>query len=67
MLRNITYQGITPEFWGSCDAVAGPDEWHPWGLLNCGKGEPMQTMWVAHAVAPARFRQVRIGVGGESE
>ncbi len=64
MLRNVTYQGRTPEFWGSCDAIAGPDEWHVWGLLNCGKGEPMQVMWVGHGVAPARFRNVRVGVGG---
>lgn len=67
MLRNITYQGQTPEFWGSCDAIAGPEEWHVWGLLNCGKGEPMQVMWVGHGVAPARFRGVRVGVGGEAE
>ncbi len=64
MLRNVTYQGITPEFWGGCDAIAGEEEWHPWGLLNCGKGEPMQVMWVGHGVAPARFRDVRVGVGG---
>jgi len=67
MLRNTTYQGITPEFWGSCDAIAGPDEWHPWGLTSCGKGEPVQVMWVGHGVAPARFRNVRVGVGGERE
>src|SRR5262249_54597247 len=27
MLRDATYTGITPEFWGTLDAVAGPDEW----------------------------------------
>lgn len=64
MLRNTTYQGITPEFWNGCDAIAGPDEWVPWGVVNCGKGEPMQVMWVGHGVAPARFRNVRVGVGG---
>jgi TldD protein len=64
MLRNTTYQDVTPQFWGKCDAVAGPDEWHAWGLLSCGKGEPVQVMWVGHAVAPARFREVRVGVGG---
>ncbi len=63
MLRNTTYQGVTPEFWSGCDAIAGPQEWRPWGLLNCGKGEPMQVMWVGHGVAPARFRGVRVGVG----
>ncbi len=67
MLRNVTYQGVTPEFWGGCDAIAGEDEWYPWGLLNCGKGEPMQVMWVGHGVAPARFRNVRVGVGAEEE
>jgi TldD protein len=63
MFRNTTYQGITPEFWGSCDGIAGAEEWRPWGLLSCGKGEPVQVMWVGHAVAPARFRNVRVGVG----
>jgi TldD protein len=67
MLRNTTYQGVTPEFWAGCDAIAGSEEWHPWGILNCGKGEPMQVMWVGHAVAPARFRNVRVGVGGETQ
>ncbi len=63
MLRNVTYQGVTPEFWGKCDAVAGADEWRTWGVLNCGKGEPMQVMWVGHGVSPSRFRDVRVGVG----
>ena len=67
MLRNTTYQGITPEFWGKCDAIAGPQEWRAWGLLSCGKGEPVQLMWVGHAVAPARFREVNVGVGGGGE
>jgi len=61
-LRNTTYQGLTPEFWAGCDAIAGPDEWHAWGLTSCGKGEPVQGMWVGHGVAPARFRNVRVGV-----
>ena len=30
---------------------------------NCGKGEPMQTHRVGHGAAPARFRNVRVGVG----
>jgi TldD protein len=63
MVRNPTYTGITPEFWGSCDAICGPDEWQLWGVPNCGKGEPMQTHRVGHGAAPARFRNVRVGVG----
>jgi TldD protein len=62
MLKNPTYTGITYDFCGSCDAIAGQDEWHLCGVPNCGKGEPMQTAHVGHGVAPSRFRNVRIGV-----
>jgi TldD protein len=63
MIKNPTYTGITPEFWRSCDGIAGADEWVLWGVPNCGKGEPMQIMRVGHGCAPARFRNVRVGVG----
>lgn len=63
MYKNATYTGITPQFWGSCDAVCGRDEWIVWGLPNCGKGEPMQVMRTGHGAAPARFRNVQVGVG----
>jgi len=62
LVRNPTYQGMTPQFWASCDAICGEDEWKVWGVPNCGKGEPMQIMQVGHGVAPARFRQVMVGV-----
>ena len=62
MLRNTTYQGNTPDFWGSCDAIGNKQEWKLWGVLNCGKGEPGQGMHVGHGTAPARFRGVRVGV-----
>jgi len=63
LLKNATYTGITPEFWNGCDAVAGKKEWHLWGIPGCGKGEPMQVMRVGHGTAPARFRNVQVGVG----
>jgi TldD protein len=63
LVKNPTYTGITPEFWGSCDAICGPDEWTLWGVPNCGKGEPMQVGHVGHGAAPARFRGVKVGVG----
>jgi TldD protein len=62
MLKNATYTGITPEFWGSCDAICNENHWHIWGLPNCGKGEPMQAAHVAHGAAPARFRKVQVGI-----
>lgn len=63
MIRNPTYTGITPEFWGSCDAIGSESDWRLWGVPNCGKGEPMQTHRVGHGAAPARFRHVQVGVG----
>jgi TldD protein len=62
LLRNPSYAGVTPRFWGSCDAVCSPDEWQLISLLDCGKGEPGQVMRVSHGVAPARFRDVEVGV-----
>jgi TldD protein len=64
MLKNPTYTGITPEFWGSLDMLAGGAEWIHWGVPNCGKGQPMQTARTGHSAAPARFRGVRVGVKG---
>ncbi|MBI3972650.1 MAG: TldD/PmbA family protein [Chloroflexi bacterium] len=61
-LKNATYTGITPEFWRSCDAVCNRDHWYPWGTPNCGKGQPPQSMHTGHGAAPARFRNVRVGV-----
>jgi TldD protein len=60
LLRNPVYTGITPEFWRSCDAVGDRASWQVWGLPNCGKGDPMQTMRVAHGAPAARFRNVEM-------
>jgi TldD protein len=63
ILKNPIYGGTTPRFWHGCDSVCGPGEWRSWGLLSCGKGDPMQLMAVAHGAAPARFRSVTVGSG----
>ena len=62
MLRNCTYTGITPQFWGSCDAICKEGHWQMWGTPNCGKGQPGQVGHTGHGSAPARFRGVRVGV-----
>jgi TldD protein len=62
MLRNPTYAGFTPQFWGGLDAVCSRPAWKLWGVLNCGKGEPGQAMHVSHGAAPARFRDVQVGI-----
>jgi TldD protein len=62
MVKNPTYTGITPQFWNSCDAIANRGHWQMWGTPNCGKGEPGQVAHVGHGAAPARFRNVQVGV-----
>jgi TldD protein len=62
LLKNPTYQGMTVEFWNSCDAICDRDHWVLWGIPSCGKGQPGQTMGTGHGGAPARFRNVRVGV-----
>ena len=62
LLKNCIYSGITPEFWDRCDGIGDEKSWKLWGTPNCGKGEPMQTMGTGHGTAPARFRDVQVGV-----
>ena len=58
--KNPVYTGVTTQFWRSCDAVCSKKHWELFGTPNCGKGEPSQTMYVGHGVAPARFRNVTV-------
>ena len=64
MVRNPTYTGIGPQFWGAMDMLGGGSEWIHWGVPNCGKGQPMQTAHTGHPSVPARFRGIRVGVRG---
>ena len=62
LFKRPTYQGITPKFWNSCDAICNENHWRLWGVDNCGKGQPGQSAGMSHGVAPARFRKVTVGV-----
>lgn len=62
LLKNCSYAGITPEFWSSCDAIGGTQDYVDWGVPNCGKGQPMQIIWAGHGAAPARFRACDVGM-----
>ncbi len=63
MIKNPTYQGITPQFWNSCDAICDENHWTLWGVPNCGKGQPGQRAEMSHGAAPTRFRKVKVGLG----
>ncbi|MGA9350977.1 MAG: TldD/PmbA family protein [Anaerolineae bacterium] len=62
LYKNATYTGITPQFWAGCDAICSEKHWNVWGTPNCGKGQPPQAAHVGHGTAPARFRNVQVGV-----
>jgi TldD protein len=62
LLKNCSYGGITPLFWNACDAVGGTRDYIDWGVPNCGKGQPAQTMWTGHGAPPARFRRLAVGI-----
>ena len=66
LFKNPTYTGVTPEFWGSLDRVAGASESFAWGTPNCGKGEPEQIGRTTHACSHGRFRNVKVGVKSDA-
>lgn len=60
-LKKVIYKSCNPEFWNSCDAICDERWWRPFGVVNCGKGQPSQTARMTHGSAPARFRNIRVG------
>jgi TldD protein len=61
LLRNFSYGGVTPQFWNSVEAVAGPEEFRAFGY-PCGKGEPKQWGFLSHGASPLLARGIRTGV-----
>jgi TldD protein len=59
-LRDVAYQATTTEFWGSMEAVGGPQSYLLGGAFNCGKGQPGQVAPVSHGCPAGLFRGVRI-------
>lgn len=59
-VRDLAYQATTTEFWGSMEAVGGPQTWLLAGANNCGKGQPGQVAPVSHGSPAALFRNVNI-------
>jgi TldD protein len=59
-VRDAAYQATTTDFWGSMEAVGGPETWELGGAFNCGKAQPGQVASVSHGCPSALFRGVRI-------
>jgi TldD protein len=59
-LRDVAYQATTTDFWGSMEAVGGPETYVLGGAFNCGKGQPGQVAAVSHGCPTALFRDVNV-------
>ena len=59
-LRDVAYQAKTTDFWGSMEAVGGPDTYVLGGSFTCGKGQPGQVAAVSHGCPSALFRNVNV-------
>lgn len=59
-LRDVAYQATTTDFWGSMQAVGGPQTYVLGGAFNCGKAQPGQVAPVSHGCPSALFRGVNI-------
>jgi TldD protein len=59
-LRDVAYQATTTDFWGSMEAVGGPQTYVLGGAINCGKAQPGQVAAVSHGCPSALFRAVNI-------
>ena len=60
MLKAALYQSRTPTFWNACDATCDKNYWEPHGVMQCGKGDPLQIAQMTHGAAPTRFRKINI-------
>lgn len=60
MLRDVAYQGNTPEFWNSLDMLGGPRSYDLGGTISDIKGQPAQVSAVSHGSPVARFRGVQV-------
>ncbi|SEM09693.1 TldD protein [Streptacidiphilus jiangxiensis] len=59
-VKDFAYQGTTTDFWGSMEAVGGPQTYVLGGAFNCGKAQPGQVAAVSHGCPSALFRGVNV-------
>ncbi|MFC4030525.1 TldD/PmbA family protein [Streptomyces polygonati] len=59
-VKDFAYQATTTDFWGSMEALGGPQTYVLGGAFNCGKAQPGQVAAVSHGCPSALFRGVSI-------
>ncbi len=60
MLRDVSYQSNTQEFWNSLADLADKDDYRLGGAFNDGKGQPAQSNAVSHGCVTSRFNGVNV-------
>lgn len=60
LIRNPNYRGVSADFWRNLVAVGDANTWQAAGVLNCGKGEPNQSIYVGHAAPACLFRDIDV-------
>jgi predicted Zn-dependent protease len=60
VVKKPNYRGISATFWRSLKKVGNEATLRVMGTPNCGKGEPNQIMWVAHASPACLFSDVDV-------
>lgn len=59
-IKGVSLTGVSPVFWKSVDLVASDLVIRP--VPNCGKGDPMQTMWVGNGGPHIRGKALVTGL-----
>jgi predicted Zn-dependent protease len=65
VVKNPNYRGISATFWRNLKHVGNQETFEIFGVPNCGKGEPNQSVFVGHASPVCVFAGVNV-FGGES-
>lgn len=60
MLREVAYQGRTPDFWNSLALLGGKQTYALGGTFSDGKGQPSQISSVSHGCPVALFRNINV-------
>ncbi len=59
-LKDVAYQAMTTDFWGSMKNVGNQSTWVLGGAFNCGKAQPGQVAAVSHGCPAAVFDKVNV-------
>jgi TldD protein len=61
MVRDVTYNAITTDFWANLDAVSGKESWQMFGTTGDAKGQPVQINHPSHGSPWLRIRRMMVG------